>query len=190
MTRHCTILALFVVCLLLGGPTASAQTEGDAPEISRSVGVEGGVVLFWPRVVPRSSDPELSALAGAVQRHLRMLVERELPGRPVDQRPEPERVCPQAGCEAMTVGALIARNGTGCVVVALISGPGRAPARLIPWVGGATPRVAQVPFREPPESHITITDFAVCDDVVSQLAAGESAVAQAIAAVGGRRVAP
>ena len=68
------------------------------PEISRSGGVTGGVVLLWPRVIPRSEDPQTDQDAAFVQGQLRAAIARALPGRPVDVRPNPERVCPRAGC--------------------------------------------------------------------------------------------
>ena len=171
---------LATVLILMVSSSALAQSVGDGPEISRSVGSEGGVVLFWPRVVPSSVRAETSALAGAVQSYLNELVAATVPSRAIDVRPEPERVCPLAGCDAMTVGVLIARHGGGCVLVALVSPPGQSAARLVPWVGNVTVNSESVPFREPPESHITISDFAACDEVVERLADAEHAIAAAI----------
>lgn len=166
-----------------GTPTLPAANTGDAPEISRSVGARGGVVVFWPRVAPRSEDPAIRAIAASVQQRLQQLVARALPGRAIDVRPEPERVCPRAGCEAMTVGASLYHTASGgCLVVALISGSGQSPQRLIPWVGTADLRETVVPFREPPESRIQARDMARCADAVSQLANGEAAVVDAIRA--------
>lgn len=164
-----------------GTATLPSANAGDAPEISRSVGVRGGVVVFWPRVAPRSDDPAIRAIAATVQQRLQQLAERALPGRRVEVRPEPERVCPRAGCEAMTLGASLYHTPAGgCLVVALVSGAGQSPQRLVPWVGSAELREAVVPFREPPESRIVSRDMARCGDVAGLLANGEAAVVEAI----------
>ncbi|MBI2896850.1 MAG: hypothetical protein HYY06_25050 [Deltaproteobacteria bacterium] len=155
-------------------------TTGDAPEISRSVGAEGGVVLFWPRIVPRAAAEGSRDVALAVQEHLRGLVERTLPGRAIDVRPEPERVCPRAGCTAMTVGALLLRNEGGCIVLGIVSGPGTAPARLVPWIGQVDLRQRMVPFREPPEAQVTARDFGRCSSLAEQLGGADGDIAAAI----------
>ena len=58
----------------MAGPDGSPQggQSGDAPEISRSVGQTGGVVVFWPRIVPRSvgGDPQMHAIAQRLQERL------------------------------------------------------------------------------------------------------------------------
>lgn len=191
-----TWIALAAASALLAAPAASdppspgsaraapaehrAQAQGDAPEISQSPGQEGGVVILWPRIVPGSEAEGSHQLAARLQSALRALVASTLPERPIDVRPEPERVCRRAGCLALRVGALLARRGDGCVVVAVVGGPGPSPARLIPWVGRVRLESEQIPFREPPESHLTVLDFARCDEVVSQLEDGEAAVAAAL----------
>ena len=169
-------VALSLLGLLLCGPSIA----GDAPEISRSTGVEGGVIVFWPRIIPRSETVNTRALAKKIQTRLKALVAQALPGRPLDVRPEPERVCPQAGCQAMTVGVLLARKGSGCIVVALLSRPGKALTRLVPWVGKVKLKQEWVPFREAPESFLTIKDFAPCDQVMAQLPANESQIIKMI----------
>ncbi len=163
------------------GSAAPAQT-GDAPEISRSVGAQGGVVVFWPRVIPRDVVPMTRDLAAALQRKIRDVVARTLPGRPIDVRPEPERVCPRAGCTAMTVGVLVHRNQNGCVALALVSGPGTAPSKIVPWGGGVRLRADSVPFREAPETQVTVTDYLTCDGLLDheQLRERETDVAAAL----------
>ncbi len=162
-------------------PGVVTANSMDAPEISRSVGVPGGVVVLWPRVAPRSEDPQITAIAATVQQRLQQLVARALPGRTVDVRPSPERVCPRQGCVAMTVGASFFHTPQGgCTVVAIVSGAGQSPQRLVPWVGSVDLRESIVPFREPPESRIVSRDQARCADAVSQLANGEDAVVAAI----------
>ena len=184
MRKMQTLVALFGFALMATVSFgALAQTTGsphDAPEISRSVGVENGVVVFWPRIIPGSETASAQQLAGALQAHVVSLVEQALPGRTVNVRPEPERVCPMAGCLAMTVGVLLLKRDTGCAVVALVSGPGQAPAKLIRWVGLLNLTQDQVPFREPPESVVRITDFARCDEVLESLGHADNDVATAI----------
>lgn len=172
-------------------PATGPQT-GDAPEISRSVGEEGGVVVLWPRVVqPKGSgepDAEAKALAARVQARLADLVRRARPGVPVDVRPEPERVCPRAGCKAATAGAVIAlAGGGGCAVVALISGAGTSPARLIPWSNALVVlKENSVPFREPPERAMSVKDYARCTELPASLAAKDGDVEAALTAALGR----
>jgi hypothetical protein len=169
-------IALGFASLLVCGPSIA----GDAPEISRSTGTQGGVIVFWPRIIPRSETINTRALAKKIQTRLKTLVEKALPGRPLDVRPEPERVCPQAGCQAMTVGVLLARKGKGCIAVALLSRPGQALTRLVPWVGKVKLKQEWVPFRKPPETFLTINDFAACDQVMTQLSANEEQIIKMI----------
>jgi len=166
-------------------PPATTAPAGassvDAPEISRSVGVRGGVVVLWPRIAPRSDDPSVRAIATAVQQRLRAVVERALPGRAIDVRPEPERVCPRQGCAAMTVGASLFHTPRGgCTVVALVSGAGMSPQRLLQWVGNVTLRESVVPYREPPEGRMVAEDMARCADVANLFAAREEEIVRAI----------
>jgi hypothetical protein len=111
---------------------ATGVTTGDAPEISRSVGVEGGILVLWPRVVgPRGSPKPTTDLARQLQSRLVAIAQRVAPGRPIDVRPEPERVCPRSGCAAMSLGVLLAVAGKGCVAVALVSDRGQSPAEPV-----------------------------------------------------------
>lgn len=174
---------MFAAALLALGWSVAAAA--DAPEISRSVGVEGGVVVLWPRINPRSEAPTARAAAFVVQRELARIAGEVLPGRPVDVRPEPERVCPQQGCAGWTLGAVVVHQGNACVVVATLSGPGRSAAALVPWAGTVDLKAASVPFREPPESQLAIRDFQACDALGAPLAAGAPAVQQALAALAG-----
>ncbi len=169
-------------------PMSAVGGLRDAPEISRSLGEPSGFVVFWPRVVP-AGDAQLQSLAERAQQRLRAAVEQAVPGAPVDVRPAPERVCPRDGCQAMTVGAVVAGGSKpgACVVVAVVSGAGVAPARLVPWVGEVAPKMPEVPFRDPPESQITVKDWADCTGDAA-FAAGEEAVVDAIRAVENARV--
>jgi hypothetical protein len=184
----CFIVA---ACAVLTVPALGQQV--DAPEISRSVGEPGGVVVLWPRIISQSAgdrslqraaplDDETRALAAALQERLRALAEEAFPGRPVDVRPEPERVCPLRGCEAMTLGVVLARRDDGCAAVALIAPAGQSPSRLFPWAAAVRLGREEVAFREPPESHVTVTDFARCDSLLDALGARDQALVTAIRA--------
>jgi hypothetical protein len=160
-------------------PTIAAHASGDAPEISRSTGSAGGVVVLWPRIVGDKSgaaESETRQLASRLQRRLQTLVARALPGRPVDVRPEPERVCPRSGCSAIAVGAVLSRSGGGCAVAALVSEPGQSAARLVPWAGKITLRHPTVPFRQPPEQELSVDDYQNCGALDDDLAAHDADV--------------
>jgi hypothetical protein len=171
-----------------GSAGSQASGEADAPEISRSVGAEGGVVLLWPRIVgPRAAGPQqesdVRALASRLQTRLGELVARAAPNRAVDVRPEPERVCPRSGCKATSVGVLLARaGGGGCAAVALVSAPGPSAARLVPWIGQIDVTSNMVPFRSPPESSVKVQDYVRCTKLLddrSRDAEVEAAIAGA-----------
>lgn len=133
------------------------------PEISHSRGVDGGLVLLWPRIVPKSEIVAMRGPAKALQDRLKAMLEQHFPGRPIDVRPEPERVCPKpGGCDATSVGVLIGVQHGECVAVVLVSPPGESAQLLMPWAGGMEAPVS-VPFREPPESSIALRDMVPCD---------------------------
>src|SRR5258706_8826239 len=143
-------------------PTIAAHTSGDAPEISRSTGASGGIIVLWPRIVGDkggAAEADTRQIAARLQRRLQTMVARALPGRPVDVRPEPERVCPRSGCSAIAVGAVLSRSGGGCAVAALISDPGTSAARIVPWAGRVSLRHPTVPFRQPPEQEMSVEDY-------------------------------
>jgi hypothetical protein len=148
------------------------EDEADAPEISRSVGSDNGILVMWPRIVlsrsgPPKPDDETRAIAGRLQTRVAEIVRGNAAGKTVELRPEPERVCPRSGCKAMSVGILLARAGKGCAAAVLISGPGTAPARIVPWLGSVTANRASVPFREPPESAVDVKDYVSCASVAN-----------------------
>ena len=143
--------------------------SNDSKEISRSVGAPGGVVVLWPRIVPRSEDPATLAMAEKVQARLASLA-RKVAGDSVDKRPAPERVCPKdGGCRAASVGAIIAIKEKGCALVGVVSSPGVGPQHLVPWVGSVKLRSQDAPFREPPENEITVTEFVPCEKLLADL---------------------
>lgn len=159
----------------------AAFAGGDAPEISRSVGAKGGVVVLWPRIVPATTDPKLLDLAKALQDRLAAAAAEAMPGAEIDVRPSPERVCPKGtGCKGIAVGAVLGWADSGCVAVATVSPVGTSPATLVPWGGELTLKAKQVPFREPPESQITVVDFASCASLSSEVEAHKLVVVDAI----------
>jgi len=132
------------------------------PEISKSRGEPGGIVLLWPRIIPRTEAERLRGPARALQDRLRTMLQEAFPDRPIDVRPEGERACMKTGCIAASVGVLIAVQDDNCVAVTLVSEPGRSPQMLTPWAGRMTAALS-VPFREPPESSVRIDEFVECD---------------------------
>ncbi|TNF36103.1 MAG: hypothetical protein EP329_05535 [Deltaproteobacteria bacterium] len=149
------------------------------PRVSHSRGESGGIVLLWPRVYPSDLTQEMRPEATALQRRLLALIERELPGRPVDVRPEPERVCPADGCLGTSVGVLLVRVKGGCAAVLQVGRPGREPTKLEVWAGVMSIAL-QVPFREPPESYVKVRDFVPCGELVTRSSAREASVVRAI----------
>lgn len=164
--------------------TATATSSRDAPEISRSAGVAGGIVVLWPRIVlphgAGTADNETRQIAGSVQRRLVELAKSAAGGRPIEVRPEPERVCPKQGCNAVAVGALLARAGSGCAVVAWTSAPGPSPAELVSWAGQFQLKATTIPFRDPAENFVNVTDYVPCGTVLTEPPARDSDVTDAI----------
>ena len=177
-----TLLLCLPEALAAPPPTVRPPTVNrDAPEISRSTGEPGEIIVFWPRVVPRSSDPTVQAIAGQAQQQMVAALREAHPGVKLDVRPSPERVCPRAGCNAPTMGTLLVHQGDACVAVALLSGPGQSPAMLQPWAGAVRLKTPSVPFREPPESQVQITDFARCSEVPQLMMQGRAQLQLALA---------
>jgi len=171
-------------------PTGEAATTADpnrfiGPQISHSKGEAGGVVVLYPRIIPSSIADENSALAGQIQQHVRASVERALPGKPIDVRPKPERVCPQDGCVGMPINVLFNRNGNSCMVVALIGTPGSSPVKLMPWAGAVEFKSDTVPHRDPPENQVVIKDYVPCDAVIQAMTDNNSFVEAAISSYAG-----
>lgn len=177
MRTKLPVLLFLLVTPLLAAPGYT----GDAPEISRSRGKPGTVVVLWPRIVPASDDAEIHELAVQVQRRLAEIAAKAMPGAEIDVRPEPERVCPQGGCRGVAVGAVVAHQGGGCVSVATVSEGGESAARLVPWGGQVRLKKEESPFREPPESLVQVTDFAPCGELLDEMATRTTALEKAIA---------
>jgi len=160
-------------------PQPVAETTEER-HVSKSAGSVGGVTLLWPRIIPRDIVDENRDLAAALQQRMKGIVEKHLPGRPIDFRPEPERVCPKTGCAGVSVGLLLSRQGQGCLVLALISRPGVSPTRIVPWVGKVQLRADTVGFREWPESQITVADYIPCNSLLTTMDSQEANVAAAL----------
>jgi hypothetical protein len=160
-------------------------SDGDAPEISRSQGTAGGVVLLWPRIVGSASQPaddeQTLKIARAMQARMASLIRDKLPGVPVDVRPKPERVCPRSGCIGASVGILLTRSGKhGCTATALVARQGPSESRLVPWAGGVKLKAETSAFREPPESQVRVVDHAKCESLAEDAAARDADVVAAI----------
>jgi hypothetical protein len=143
------------------------------------------VVVLWPRI-PGSKDPDSRQIAARIQKRLATIVQRALPGWPVDVRPEPERVCRRSGCAGLAVGAVLSKEGNGCAVTATVSAAGASPARLVAWSGGITLRNQMAPFRQPAEMEISVTDYGSCGAVDGDLGAHEADVESAIKSAAGK----
>lgn len=155
--------------------SAGGSTQGDDPRISRSAGEEGGVVVLFPRVIGDAGEQ-----AAALQIHMEEVARRVFPNRPLDVRPAPERVCPRPGCRGVSLGAvLIARNGQ-CAAVGVVGGPGPTDLTLLRWGGQLVVRERTIPFREPPESRVTLEDAVPCDALGAALAEEDYAVEEAL----------
>src|SRR5262245_7029561 len=117
-----------------GGESGSSEggvvIEDDDNRVSTSAGEAGGVVVLWPRVMGLPENE-----ANDLQEHMATLVRRVFPNRPVDVRPDPERVCPRGGCRGISLGALLVTQNGACSVVAVIGRPGEGELTLIPWAG-------------------------------------------------------
>lgn len=150
--------------------------------VSTSRGQEGGIVVLFPRMVPGSDSAIIRPTAQLVQGRLMGQLRAAYPGKPVDVRPAPQRVCPLAGCKGLAVGAMIAHRSGGCAVVATVGPPGTIPRTLIPWVGDVKLKSSEFPFREPPENYVTIKDMVPCDKVIDRLAERQDEVIQTIKA--------
>lgn len=151
-----------------------------SPEITKSLGQRGGVVVLWPRLQGKAKSSER---ASKVQAHLRDLTQRAALSKPVDARPEPERACPKPnGCDATAVGFVLIDEGAACAAVVTVSAPGASPQRLVAWAGQMHFKQPTVPFREPPESQIVVDDFVPCDQLDAALRAGDADVQAAIKA--------
>ena len=160
------------------------------PEISHSKGTAGGIVVLWPRIIPGTIAEENTAIATQVQAKVKALAEKALPGRPVDVRPKPERVCPKAGCDAVSINVLFTKNSTACVAVAIINAPGTSSTKLIPWGGGVELKSDTIQFRDMPENFVKIKDYVPCDQLITSMAEQDQFIEAALRAAAGGAGAP
>lgn len=162
--------------LLLGSPE-TAFAWGDGPEISRSLGKTGGVVVLWPRT-PEKAPASVEQLA-KVQIALASVAESVI--TEVDVRPAPERACPRTkGCRAASITAVVAATDGGCALVAMVSAPGKSSGTLVPWIGEFRLKETSVPFRESPESRVSVLDFGMCEEFDVALGEGREKLATAL----------
>lgn len=161
-----------------GRPKAIDHTH-DAPEISRSRGTKGGVIVLWPRIWPETG-PKAHDLAAKVQARIAELAKRAAGARTMDIRPDPERSCPLEGCEATSVSAVIAVRGESCALVAFAAGPGTSPGHLLPWAGKVTLTSDTVAVRDPPEKQVKVVDYVKCDTLLDGVEERETAIARYI----------
>jgi len=169
------------------GVVAGSQNDTRflAPEISHSKGVAGGVVVLFPRIIPSAIAAENQNYGQAIQQKMKQMVEKALPGRPIDVRPSPERVCPKAGCDALSIGVLFTRQGNSCIAVALVNAPGVSTTKMVPWGGEVTLKADPIQFRDPPENFVTIKDYSNCDQLVVEMGKQDSFVEAALRAAAG-----
>ncbi|MCB9687080.1 MAG: hypothetical protein H6738_16930 [Alphaproteobacteria bacterium] len=141
-------------------------------EISHSKGKPAGLVVLWPRVVPATDDPQIRRLAGALQDRVAQQAVSDRGSNLVDQRPEPERVCPRSGCRGTSVSLMLGHQAGGCVVVATVGPPGDEQQTMIPLAGRMDMPEPVVPFRSPPEERIVVREFVPCDQLLESLDTG------------------
>ncbi len=171
------------------GPNVVAGSANDTryigPEISHSKGVAGGVVVLWPRIIPGTIAEENAAIAAQVQAKVKALAEKALPGRAIDVRPKPERVCPKSGCDAVSINVLFTKTSTACVTVALINAPGISSTKLIPWGGGVELKSDTIQFRDMPENFVKIKDYVPCDQLLTSMGEQDQFIEAALRAAAG-----
>jgi hypothetical protein len=207
MSRFVVFSIGFVVLGLSGCPTEEAQhvrppedfgapTKGEPvaagtalpedlssspPEVSRSLGHKGSVIVLWPRLVPASTDPTTNAVASRVQERLADLSKRAAGPRAIDVRPSPETVCAaKNGCDALTVSAVIVVQGTNCAVAALIGGPNKGPSHLLPWSGKVEFTKDTVSFGESPDALVKVKEGVPCDSLLAKRENEEATIARFI----------
>ncbi|HHH29761.1 MAG TPA: hypothetical protein ENK57_15640 [Polyangiaceae bacterium] len=165
-------------------PAYAAQFDGHVdPRVSTSRGAPGGFVVLWPRIVPADPEGALSPVAADLQRRLVAFATEAASGGPIDVRPEPQRVCPRAGCEGASVGAAILHVRGSCAVIAVTSTPGPSRAHLDAWAGRMDVINNDPPFRDPPEEHVRVQDFVPCDQLGEALDARAREILTSVRAV-------
>ena len=163
------------------------DTRFMSEQISHSKGVAGGIVVLFPRIIPSTIAAENAAIATQIQAKVRTVAAKALPGRAIDVRPSPERVCPKSGCDAVSINVMFSRSSTACVVVAMINAPGVSTTKLIPWGGSVEFKTGTdtIQFRDMPENFIRIKDFQPCDQITTIMADQDQFIEAALRAAAG-----
>ncbi|HVY48499.1 MAG TPA: hypothetical protein VHB21_21570, partial [Minicystis sp.] len=135
------------------------------PDVSRSRGHKGGMVVLWPRVSVATGGDASKAHDAARDAELRLeaLAHRAGGARAVDRRPEPEARCPKDGCEATSVSAVVFARPDGCAAVAMIAGPKKSPAHLLKWAGDVELTSDIVPLGAGPEPLVKVKTAVPCE---------------------------
>lgn len=183
--------ALLMALALLGCGGASQQKNArsstapeTSPEVGRDVrvsqsrGLQGGVVVLWPHVVPRKA--ERSVLAERVQGTLSTITRELVVPQATDVRPAPEQRCEEEGCIASSVGAVVLRQDGECAVVATIAHPGTSEVFLLPVHGKVQLREQYVPFGQSPESSIVVRDYEDCGKIHRSFVRSRNSIKEAI----------
>ncbi|MCA9492996.1 MAG: hypothetical protein KC621_23860 [Myxococcales bacterium] len=159
-----------MVVLALAAAVSLGAAGSD--EISRTRGKPSGIVVLWPRVVPATDDPQIRRLAAALQEGVARQAVEDRGSSLVDQRPEPERVCPRSGCRGTSVTLMLGHQAGGCVVVAAVGPPGDEQQTLVPLAGRMDLPEPVVPFRAAPEERVVVREFVPCDQLLQSLDTG------------------
>jgi hypothetical protein len=167
--RAFAALVLVVVAGTAVAAPNSGPSVGNGAEISRSRGRPEGVVVLWPRIVPATSDPAILAVAAKLQGRLEEVAAEAVEPSRVDVRPAPERTCPAAGCRATSLGLMLGHRDGGCAVLAVVGSPEGGVQRMVPLAGTFQMTDAALPFRDPPENDVVVTEFVPCTEVDQRL---------------------
>lgn len=151
---------VLVVAALVAGFAEAHAANG--AEISRSRGKPDGVVVLWPRIVPATTDPVVLAAAQRLQLRLQEIAGEEVDPTRVDVRPAPERACPVNGCRGTSLSVLLGHQDGGCAALAVVGPPDGAVQRMVPIAGKFQMTDAALPFRDPPEKKVVVTEFVPC----------------------------
>lgn len=152
----------------------------DDPRVSTSRGHADGVVVLYPRVIPATEDPVVLEIARAIHARTEAVARKGFPSGDVDVRPEPQRVCPKAGCKAVSVGSVFVHRGETCAVAAWVAPPGKKPPRAVPWSEGLEIKPEPLEFREPVENALLVKDYQPCATLVESLGSRDGDVVKAI----------
>jgi hypothetical protein len=163
------------------GPKPPEDLSDAPPEVSRSVGHKGSVIVLWPRVVPAGTAAP-GGIAEKVQQRLVELSRRAAGARAIDIRPAPETTCsPKNGCDATSVGAVLVVKGADCAVAAVMAGPNKSAAHLVPWSGKVELAKEIVAFGEKPEPVVKVKEFVPCESLLVKKENEEATLARYIA---------